>query len=301
MEVVIKRELTEDALKNRLGTCEKCGAHEARYTCPRCEFRSCCLQCVNLHKKEFDCNGIRDKTRFKSVSQFTELDLLSDYRLLEEAGRSVEAYNRDVSKRNTRMNKELPTHLHRLRCAAAQRGITLRFLPPNFTRHKFNTTYLDWKSKKIDWKVEWKFTWLDVNTVENRVSENDSLQNVFEKTIESKPKYLSLSEADVKNVHIFLPAEHSPGQNGRFHQISLDKTLSDNLKGTVIVEHPIFHVVLDPQDRYPLVGTPLRVREPRAKCKKEPSPHGDNDADESSGKKQKLTFFDVSDGEEQSD
>lgn len=85
----------------------------------------------------------------------------------------------------------------------------------------------------------------------------------------------------------------------RFHQISLDKTLSDNLKGTVIVEHPIFHVVLDPQDRYPLIGTPLRVREPRIKCKKEPSPHGDND--ESSGKKQKLTFFDVSDGEEQSD
>lgn len=80
MEVVIKRELTEDALKSRLGTCEKCGAHEARYTCPRCEFRSCCLQCVNLHKKEFDCNGIRDKTRFKPVSQFTELDLLSGKR-----------------------------------------------------------------------------------------------------------------------------------------------------------------------------------------------------------------------------
>lgn len=70
-------EACEDVLKTRLGTCEKCGTNEAKYTCPRCEFRSCCLQCVNLHKKEFDCNGIRDKTRFKSVSQFTELDLLS--------------------------------------------------------------------------------------------------------------------------------------------------------------------------------------------------------------------------------
>ena len=78
MEVTIKRESSEDVLKiTRLGTCQKCGAQEARYRCPRCEFRSCCLQCVNLHKKEFDCNGIRDKTRFKSLSQFTELDLLS--------------------------------------------------------------------------------------------------------------------------------------------------------------------------------------------------------------------------------
>lgn len=77
MEVAIKRDSSEDVLKTRLGTCEKCGAQEARYRCPRCEFRSCCLQCVNLHKKEFDCNGIRDKTRFKSLSQFTELDLLS--------------------------------------------------------------------------------------------------------------------------------------------------------------------------------------------------------------------------------
>ena len=78
MDVSIKKECKDDErLKTRLGTCEKCGFKEAKYTCPRCEFRSCCLQCVKLHKIEFECNGIRDKTRFKSVSQFTDLDLLS--------------------------------------------------------------------------------------------------------------------------------------------------------------------------------------------------------------------------------
>ncbi len=70
--------------------------------------------------------------------------------------------------------------------------------------------------------------------------------------------------------------------------------MSDNLKGTVIVEHPIFHVVLDPQDRYPLVGTPLKVREP--KVKKEPG-NKDTLKDDPLEKKPKLTFFDVSDGE----
>lgn len=68
-------------------------------------------------------------------------------------------------------------HLHKLRCTAAQRGVTLRFLPPNFTRHKHNTTYLDWKTKKIDWKVEWKFVWKDVTTVENRYSNQFSCIN----------------------------------------------------------------------------------------------------------------------------
>lgn len=84
----------------------------------------------------------------------------------------------------------------------------------------------------------------------------------------------------------------------RFHPISLEKTLSDNLKGTIIVEHPIFHVVIDPQDRYPLVGSPLKVSEStRPKVKKNISNTGDNQADDPVEKKAKLTFFDVSDGE----
>lgn len=127
-------------------------------------------------------------------------------------------------------------HLHKLRCTAAQRGVTLRFLPPNFTRHKHNTTYLDWKTKKIDWKVEWKFVWKDVTTVENRYSnqfsgiisnsdcwhltfrvpENELLRDVFTKTLEANSKNVSLNESDLNKVQIFLAAEHTPGQNGRY-------------------------------------------------------------------------------------
>ncbi len=190
-------EEAEHIFQPRLGLCESCEAQEAKYTCPRCSTKSCSLTCVKAHKVSHQCDGIRDKTSFKSLSQFTELDLLSgksilllhsyisvwwfsrfpDYRLLEEASRSVDAYYRDPLKRQTRQNKELPVvrlihlfllfmklfwiyfiqHLHRLRCAAAQRGTQLRFLPPNFSRHKANTTYLDWKSKKIEWRIEWRF------------------------------------------------------------------------------------------------------------------------------------------------
>jgi hypothetical protein len=65
------------------------------------------------------------------------------------------------------------------------------------------------------------------------------------------------------------------------------------------VEHPIFQVVLDPSDEYPLIGTPVRVREPKAKLEKTRATKssGDNEQDGPDGKKQKLTFFEVSDGE----
>lgn len=33
--------------------------------------------CVNLHKKELDCDGIRDKTKFIPLTSFGDLDLLS--------------------------------------------------------------------------------------------------------------------------------------------------------------------------------------------------------------------------------
>lgn len=75
--------------------------------------------------------------------------------------------------------------------------------------------------------------------------------------------------------------------------MTLDKTLAENLKGTIVVEHPIFHVVLDPQDKYPLVGTPLTEEElakkrSTSRCEKKKG---------SMEKKQKLTFFELSDGE----
>ena len=64
----------------------------------------------------------------------------------------------------------------------------------------------------------------------------------------------------------------------------------------MLVEHPILQVVLDPEDQYPLIGTPIRVREPKVKLDKSRATNsgGDNGPDE---KKQKLTFFEVSDGE----
>lgn len=92
----------------RLGECEVCGANEAKYTCPKCEVKTCCLACVRIHKKELECDGIRDRTKFIRMKNFTDRDLLSDYRMLEECARFVYAVKHDEKKKFTRIDKDLP-------------------------------------------------------------------------------------------------------------------------------------------------------------------------------------------------
>lgn len=92
----------------RLGECEVCGSKQAIYTCPKCEVKTCCLDCVRIHKKELECNGIRDRTKFVRMKDFNDSDLLSDYRLLEECARFVYAVKRDEKKKYTRIDRDLP-------------------------------------------------------------------------------------------------------------------------------------------------------------------------------------------------
>jgi hypothetical protein len=61
----------------RLSKCEVCNDQKAKYTCPRCELKTCCLRCINSHKKELGCTGQRNKVAYKGISEFTNLDLLS--------------------------------------------------------------------------------------------------------------------------------------------------------------------------------------------------------------------------------
>nr|CAD7421185.1 unnamed protein product [Timema poppensis] len=145
------------AFGGRLGTCEVCACKDAKYTCPKCEVKTCCIACANIHKKELSCSGVRDKINFKQLSKFTNMDLQSDYMLLEEMTRNVEKYSRDPLKGHSRHEKDIPHHLFKLKAATSSRDIRWHFLPRNFSRHKDNTTYLDWKTNVIWWRVEWIF------------------------------------------------------------------------------------------------------------------------------------------------
>ncbi|GLH09015.1 Uncharacterized protein GBIM_14165 [Gryllus bimaculatus] len=250
--------------ENRLGTCEECGECPAKYTCPRCEIKSCSLSCVKKHKSEINCSGERDKTAFKRLSEFTNLDLLSDYRMLEETTRSVENYKRDTMKHFTRWNRKLPVHLGRLRDAVTCRGARILFLPQHFARHKSNTTYFDWKTQKISWRIEWVFPQAEfIKAIDERALEDTRISALLNKYLDCKncPKELQdnlqfYQSAGLSEVCLLLKAEHVMKSSVKFFEIDTSMTLKSALKNKTIIEFPLMYVVLkEHKEMFEVVGS----------------------------------------------
>ncbi|KAK3387528.1 hypothetical protein B0H63DRAFT_470239 [Podospora didyma] len=49
--------------------CSICHAAPRKYKCPRCQTRTCSVACIQKHKARADCDGIRDATAFKPISE----------------------------------------------------------------------------------------------------------------------------------------------------------------------------------------------------------------------------------------
>ncbi len=77
--------------------CQICTINQFKYTCPRCSTRTCSLPCCRQHKQDTGCTGQRDKTKFLKKEEFTELDLLSDYKFLEESSNLIDAAQRQAA------------------------------------------------------------------------------------------------------------------------------------------------------------------------------------------------------------
>ncbi|XP_013105406.2 box C/D snoRNA protein 1 [Stomoxys calcitrans] len=235
----------------RLGKCEVCAALEARYTCPKCEVKTCCLNCVRIHKKELECDGIRDRTKFIPLKDMTKMDFMSDYYFLEECTRYVEDRKGDRVKRYTRYNCELPIHLYRLRQAAKDRKCTLKILVQNFERHKENTTYYDWKTKKIWWRIKWIFVnagslcYVDEKCLEDRYL-RDLLEKYVNKESEEevpeKRKLEYYQSKGVQRLKVLLKSEGIKKCKDRFYLLDVNKTLKENLRGKTLVEYPCIYI-----------------------------------------------------------
>lgn len=231
---------------SKLGVCEVCTVKDAKYTCPRCEVKSCCLRCSSIHKRELECNGTRDRTKFIRMERFSNLDMSSDYHLLEEIGRSVANYRKGLRKKNPR-DHILPSNLYRLQKSAQNQKIQLKYLPFHFQRHKANSTRLQYKENVIYWTIEFVFVNAGcLQILEGLVMESTEIKVVLEKCL-SNPEYseklLDYSKVGLAGAKYFLKAEEIAGN--KFYEIDINRSLSENLSGKVIIEYPIIHVVLD--------------------------------------------------------
>lgn len=256
-----------DEKYNRLGNCEVCGNENAQYTCPRCEIKTCSLNCVKIHKKELDCSGDRDKVGFVPMSKFNNLTLLSDYRLLEDVSRTVDNCKRNPLKKYTRFNKPLPPHLYKLRREALSRKTTLQFLPQHFTRHQNNTTYLHFETKIIHWKIQLIFYHADnLNVVIDKCNENDRLSTIlsnyvdFDKCPDAERKILKYYHSTgLPGLEVLLKAENVI-QQPSFFQLDVHSSLKENFEDKIIIEYPILYVIFKShKDEFRILDPDMKV------------------------------------------
>ncbi|XP_055630523.1 box C/D snoRNA protein 1 [Toxorhynchites rutilus septentrionalis] len=236
----------------RLGLCEVCNAIQAKYTCPKCEVKSCCVKCINIHKRELGCDGIRDRTKYIPMKKMSKMDMMNDYYFLEECTRYVDERKRDKIKRITRYNKNLPPSLFRLRCAARDRGTKLRFLLQNFSKHQRNTSQLNFKTLVIHWRLEWCFPNAEgLVFVDERCDENEKLYVLLNKYLDAtcggdipgKNKLEYYQSRGLNQIRVLLKAEDVKRCKNRFFELQPKMSLKENLKGKTIVEYPTIYVI----------------------------------------------------------
>uniref|UniRef100_A0A8C9AMD5 Box C/D snoRNA protein 1 n=1 Tax=Prolemur simus TaxID=1328070 RepID=A0A8C9AMD5_PROSS len=232
--------------KLAMSRCETCGTEEAKYRCPRCMRYSCSLPCVKKHKAELLCNGVRDKTAYVSIQQFTEMNLLSDYRFLEDVARTADHISRDAFLKRPISNK----HMYFLKNRARRQGINLKLLPNGFTKRKENSTFFDKKKQQFCWHVKLRFPQSQAEYIEKRVPDDKTINEILKPYIDpekSDPVIRQRLKAYIRSqtgVQVLMKVEYMQQNLVRYHELDPNKSLLDNLRNKVIIEYPTLHVVL---------------------------------------------------------
>ena len=146
--------------------CEGEEKNPGKYRCPRCGTVTCGLACSKAHKTRGEgCNGKRDRAAFKDIREFSDADVVSDYRFLEETllekdrakrWRPQYADGSDAAARSERAPASRKV-IALLTQQAKARGTTLLCMPDGMARRVANTTFYDRRRDVLQWRVEWLF------------------------------------------------------------------------------------------------------------------------------------------------
>jgi hypothetical protein len=134
--------------------CALCPSHSpAKYTCPRCSLQTCSAACSSLHKQQTGCTGERDKVKHVPMKEYGYGALMSDYVYLEDVGRKVKEWGRDIGRgkyQATERDRAVGGRRRKSKKEALQmqleiRDIPLVLLPPGMERKRLNQSC--WDSK----------------------------------------------------------------------------------------------------------------------------------------------------------
>ncbi|PRW59975.1 box C D snoRNA 1 [Chlorella sorokiniana] len=235
--------------------CQVCGKAAAKYCCPRCDRRTCSLDCVKAHKEATGCSGKRDRTAFVGRGAFDERTFLSDYRFLEEVKLAD-----DVAKRSKppAPKPELPQFLQTLQYQARRRGVQLHILSPGMEKRRTNSTRYDGRMQTLYWHVEWSFPAAGCKATDTKVHENTPIAQLLAGHLALQPgaaaKHHALREyreAGQEQLTVLLRKERTPANAAEYYEVDEGRPLRQQLAGKVLVEFPTLLVLLPAErDQY---------------------------------------------------
>lgn len=168
--------------------CSICHLNEHKYTCPACGVKTCSINCVRRHKRQTECSGLVDQSKFvpKKILSQDETHINRDYNFLMNVGRQIHVgkgdiksnaknvFKRQFSGGNQNKNKRVKgnnadakeTVDTRVECVKKvflqdpntmiKRNNTMIIqLPPGMSRASSNKTGYDKKAGSFIWTVEW--------------------------------------------------------------------------------------------------------------------------------------------------
>jgi len=263
--------------------CDICG-ERGKYNCPRCDTRSCSVQCVKQHKNLSGCDGQRKKVKYIPLKEFSELDLVQDFRILENATTTVDKCRRDKLKRSTRQSVDgfcaprVSKAIKKLQYESQRFGTKVKILPPHFVKRKNNSSHFDFKTKSLYWDIDLHLPSVNRTMNLKTIQDKTKLWKIIGRIFEESEQLVSLpldgwtsEELDVYRsvgyggIRLYLKCESLPNEGRDFHHensnfrseskelrhfypLDLKRSLRHNLRDKVLVEHPVIHIVMKDEE-----------------------------------------------------
>lgn len=127
--------------------CVVCEA-EAKYRCPGCDRRTCCLACVKKHKEQFGCSGLKSipsaPEAVETGEKYNEELFVKDYNFLEAINTQISKLEEEKSDKRSGKVADMkdPVKLALFKkIQKVSKLAELRMLPTGFSRSKQNRTH----------------------------------------------------------------------------------------------------------------------------------------------------------------
>jgi hypothetical protein len=251
--------------------CSICHLNNFKYTCPACGVQTCCIDCVKRHKKQTECTGTVDLTKFVSRNELAQDSayMNRDYNFLMNVDRHIQLGRTDIksnaknvfkrqfgtqgrNKRfkpstveDKRINVVKKVFPHEPPTTTKRENTLVIQLPVGMERALSNKTGYDKKLGSFVWTIEWVYIGENgqelARFISYRLKEHLSLIEAIPLNILNNTK--TETPIEKKDLLFYLHNVIKPDK-ATLPVISLDNqfSISTALKDKVILEYPTIYI-----------------------------------------------------------